>query len=225
VQRLLDLVFPPRCGGCSAPGSWFCAGCHGSLRRLEEPLCRRCGGEIFSRGAYCGCRRRLRALNRLRSAARYEGPLERAVHRFKYEGWRHLARDLGLLLAELVAVEGLAAGLVVAVPLHPRRQRRRGYNQARLLAVELRRSLRMPAPAGTLVRTRDTPPQVGLDRLSRLSNVEGAFEWRGPALAGAPVLLVDDVATTGATLEACAIAVKQAGGGTVTGLSLARVQI
>jgi ComF family protein len=147
------------------------------------------------------------------------------VHRFKYEGWRHLARDLSLLLAELVAVEGLAAGLVLAVPLHPRRRRRRGYNQAELLAFELRRSLRMPAPAGTLVRTRDTPPQVGLDRLSRLSNVEGAFVWRGPALAGAPVLLVDDVATTGATLEACAIAVKQAGGGTVTGLSLARVQI
>jgi ComF family protein len=225
VERVLDLVFPPRCGGCSTAGSWFCAACRGSLRRLQEPLCRRCGGEVFSRGAYCGCRRRLHALNRLRSAARYEGPLERAVHRFKYEGWRHLAGDLSLLLAELVAVEGLAAGLVVPVPLHPRRQRRRGYNQAQLLAAELRRRLRTPAPAGGLVRTRDTPPQVGLDRLSRLSNVEGAFIWRGPALARAPVLLVDDVATTGATLEACAIAVKQAGGGTVTGLSLARVQI
>ncbi len=222
---MLDLVFPPRCGGCSALGSWFCPGCRGRLHRLQEPLCRRCGGEIASPGAHCGCRRRLRALNRLRSAALYEGPLERALHRFKYEGWRRLAGELGGMLTELIAVEGLAAPLIVAVPLHPRRRRRRGYNQADLLVQEMRRRLRTPPAPGHLVRCRDTPPQVGLDRPSRLGNVRAAFEWQGSPLEGAPVLIVDDVVTTGATLEACAAAVKQAGGGTATGLTVARVRL
>lgn len=147
------------------------------------------------------------------------------MHRFKYEGWRRLAGELAGLLAELVAVEGLAGAIVVSVPLHPRRRRRRGYNQAELLAIELRRRLKVPPPPGTLVRLRDTPPQVGLDRLSRLDNVLEAFTWRGPPLRGAPILIVDDVATTGATLEACATAVKHSGGGTATGLTLARVQL
>lgn len=172
---------------------------------------------------HCGCRDRLRSLSRLRSAAAYEGPIERAIHRFKYQGWRRLARPLAALVAERVVVEGLAAPLVAAVPLHPSRMRQRGFNQSELLATELRARLALLKPPGDLVRTRATPPQVGHDRRWRLANVSGAFAWHGPPLQGRPILLVDDVATTGATLDACASALRDGGSGPVMGVSVARV--
>ncbi len=114
---------------------------------------------------------------------------------------------------------------MVAVPLHPRRRRARGYNQSELLAAELRRRLRLAVPNGRLARVRDTPPQVGLDRLHRQANVAGAFAWQGPPLGGRPVAVVDDVTTTGATLEACAAALRAAGSGPVSGLTIARVSV
>jgi ComF family protein len=171
----------------------------------------------------CGCRVRLKAVSRLRSAVAYEGPIELAIQRFKYEGWRRLAGPLAALLAERLVVEGLAAPWVVAVPLHPSRQRHRGFNQAELLASELRRRLTLGKPPGELVRTRPTPPQVGHDRLWRHENVRGAFAWCGPDLSGRSVLIVDDVATTGATIEACAVALKASAAGSVIGASVARV--
>jgi ComF family protein len=222
---LLDLVLPPRCGGCRMTGSWLCEACRNRIRRLEEPLCRRCGVEVESARRECGCRTRLKSLARLRSAAAYDGPLEVAIHRFKYQGWRKLAAPLALLIAERVAVEGLAARSAVSVPLHPSRLRQRGFNQAELLARELRSRMGVVKPVGELVRTRATPPQVGHDRLWRSSNVQGAFRWIGPPLDGGPILLVDDVATTGATLEACANALRAAGSGPVMGVSIARVTV
>jgi ComF family protein len=181
--------------------------------------------ELESARKDCGCGRRLRALSHLRSAVAYEGPIESAVQRFKYEGWRRLAGPLALLLAERLMVEGLAGSWALAVPLHPARQRQRGFNQSELLARELRARLALGQPPGRLERTRATPPQVGHDRLWRLENVRGAFAWRGRDLGGRSLLLVDDVATTGATLEACAIALKAAGSGSVIGVSVARVTV
>lgn len=167
----------------------------------------------------------MRAMSRLRSAVAYEGPIESAIQRFKYEGWRRLAGPLALLLAERLMVEGLAGSWVLAVPLHAARQRKRGFNQSELLARELRARLALEQPPGRLVRTRATPPQVGHDRLWRLENVMGAFEWRGNDLGGRSLLVVDDVATTGATLEACAAALKAGGSGPVIGVSVARVTV
>ena len=164
-------------------------------------------------------------MSRLRSAVAYEGPIERAVQRFKYEGWRRLAGPLALLVAERLAVEGVAARWVVSVPLHPERLGQRGFNQAELLACELRRRLRLGSPQGVLVRTRPTPPQVGQDRKRRFENVAGAFVWKGGAIEAESILLVDDVATTGATLDACASALRAAGSGPVTGVSVARVNV
>lgn len=165
------------------------------------------------------------ALSRLRSAVAYEGPVERAVHRFKYSGWRGLAGPLAELVAERLAVEGVSGSFVVAVPLHPSRLRQRGFNQAELLARELRRRFKLTAPRGALQRVRATPPQVGHDRRWRLENVRGAIEWHGDRLDGAPIIVVDDVATTGATLDACASALRAAGSGPVTGISVARVNV
>lgn len=186
-------------------------------------MCRRCGVEVESAQSQCGCHTRLRSLSRLRSAVAYEGPVELAIHRFKYEGWRRLAGPLAQLLAERLVVEGVAAHWVLAVPLHPGRLRERRFNQAELLARELRRRLALGEPPGELVRTRHTPPQVGHDRLWRLENVRGAFAWRGADLRGRSLLVVDDVATTGATLDACAAALRASGSGPVIGVSVARV--
>ena len=188
-------------------------------------MCRRCGVELPSARDRCGCQRRLVGLTRLRSAVAYEGPIELAVHRFKYQGWRRLAGPLAELIAERLAVEGVAASCVVPVPLHPSRLEQRGFNQAALLARELRRQLALGSPRGDLHRTRATPPQVGHDRRWRLENVRGAFEWRGHTLNGESILVVDDVATTGATLDACASALRAAGSGPVTGISVARVNV
>jgi ComF family protein len=223
--RLLDILLPPRCGGCRTVGSWLCSRCRSRIRRLEEPLCRRCGAEVESARSECGCRTRLKSLSRLRSAAVYEGPLEMALQRFKYQGWRRLAGPLALLVAERLVVEGVSAPWAVAVPLHSSRQRQRGFNQSELLARELRRRLSLSRPPGELVRTRATPPQVGHDRRWRLENVRDAFLWRGSPLDPSPIFLIDDVATTGATLEACAAALRAAGSGPVMGVSVARVNV
>jgi ComF family protein len=223
--HVLDLLLPPRCGGCRKVGSWLCERCRAKIRRLEEPLCGRCGVEVLSARRECGCRARLKSLTRLRSAVAYEGPIEPAVHRFKYEGWRRLAGPLAMLISERLAIEGVAARWVVAVPLHPQRLRQRGFNQADLLAGELRKRLALASPPGVLVRTRPTAPQVGHDRKRRFENVVGAFAWRGSGLEGESILLIDDVATTGATLDACASALREAGSGPVTGVSVARVNV
>jgi ComF family protein len=232
---VLDLLLPPRCGGCRALGAWLCASCRARVRAPEEPLCARCGRELEQLSADCGCRSRLPSLARIRSAAAYEGPLERALHRFKYEGWRSLAPALaGLVTARLPPSAGQpppagqrsgqrSEAWLVAVPLHRRRQRERGYNQSALLAREIRRAWALDLAPGRLLRVRDTPPQVGLDRQRRRENVAGAFRWRGAPLAGAFVLLVDDVATTGATLEACARALRDAGAGRIEAITVARV--
>jgi ComF family protein len=226
----LNWLLPPRCGGCRALGSWLCERCRWRVRPLEDPICQRCGRELeHARGsAGCGCRARLQVLRRLRSAAAYEGPLEQALHRFKYEGWRALAPALAGLAGARLASELPPSSLVIPVPLHPRRRKERGYNQSELIVRELRRELGLPVATGRgapgrLLRLRDTPPQVGLDRPRRRQNVAGAFAWRGPPLTGRHVVLVDDVATTGATLEACAIPLREAGAGLVTAVTVARV--
>lgn len=223
LSSLVDLLLPPRCGGCRTLGAWLCDRCRASIRRLQEPLCRRCGAEVESARPDCGCQLRLRSLSRLRCAVAYDGPIELAIQRFKYQGWRRLAAPLSLLLAERLVVEGLAASWALAVPLHPERARARGFNQSELLARGLRNRMGLNQPAGALVRTRPTPPQVGHDRLWRQKNVRGAFEWQGSDLGGRSILIVDDVATTGATLDACAAALRAAGSGPVIGAAVARV--
>lgn len=221
----MDWLLPPRCGGCGTLGAWLCLRCRGQLRLLREPLCPRCGRELTFVSERCNCRVRLRSLRHLRAAAAYEGPLERALQRFKYNGWSGMAPLLAGLLGERLALAGdEPAGFLLAVPLHPRRQRARGYNQAELIADQLGRRFSSPRSPGRLIRVRDTPSQIGLDRVQRRENVASAFAWHGPRLDGHQVAVVDDVATTGATLEACAVPLRAAGASFVVGLTVARAQ-
>jgi ComF family protein len=225
LSAFFDFLLPPRCGGCARVGAWLCERCRARIRYLQEPLCRRCGAEVETPRADCGCRTRLHSLSRLRSAVAYEGPIELAIQRLKYRGWRRLAEPLALLLVERLAVEGLAASWVVPVPLHGDRLRMRGFNQSELLVHQVRARMAVELPPGHLVRVRATPPQVGHDRRWRQNNVHGAFNWQGAGLGGRSILLIDDVATTGATLEACAAALKAGGSGAVIGAAVARVSV
>ncbi|HSE04620.1 MAG TPA: ComF family protein [Methylomirabilota bacterium] len=180
---------------------------------MKEPLCR-------------SCRRRAPAFDYGRAAAPYDGVMREAVHAFKFVGRRALAAPLGDLLAELGAA-ALPAGmpdLLVPVPLHPRRERERGFNQATLLARRLGRAWGCPVRGDVLIRAVATPSQTELDAAARRANVRRAFRLRRPAcVAGRHVVLVDDVLTTGATLSECARCLREAGAALVGVLTVARV--
>jgi ComF family protein len=158
----------------------------------------------------------------LRVVGPFAGPLRQGVHRLKFNGERYLAEPLGELLADAWRQQPLPGGCLVPVPLHPKQEAARGYNQSILLADVAGLRLGLPVARQSLRKVRETPPQVGLSQAERSRNLQGAFAWSGPVPTH-PVL-VDDVMTTGATLAACAQALRAAGAGHVYGLVLARAQ-
>jgi ComF family protein len=224
-RGLLDLVFPPRCVGCGCAGVWFCPDCLARVQPLPPPICRICGDRVFGADLCPSCRQDPPPIDGIRSVSLHTGPLRKAVHGFKYRRQRDLAPVLASLLADYLILNPLPGDLLVPVPLHPDRQRQRGYNQSVLLARALAEAL---PHAGLTVnetamrRVRATASQTKLDRGQRKQNVTGAFACMDGAVAGRQVLLIDDVCTTGATLEACALACRQAGAVSVWGLTVTR---
>lgn len=222
-QALLDLLYPPRCAGCGRLGESFCPACQARIEPLPEPACPRCGHPQLSRDLCAACWAVPSALDGIRSAAVFAHPLRDAIHAFKYNNNRDLAQPLGACMAAYWQVAGLTADRIVPVPLHPRRVTERGYNQSALLARVLGRSVGLPVDERVLVRQRATAHQVGLGRAERQQNVAGAFGCRAD-LAGQRLILIDDVCTTGSTLEACAEALRMAGATSVWGFTLARAR-
>ena len=198
---------------------------------MASPLCSRCGMVFKSREGedhLCGrCLEHPGVFTRARAAGIYDHTLRIAIHALKFKGRVHLAAPLGELLFDTFQQYWSAADIdvVAPVPLHRNRFRRRGFNQAYLLVRRWR------LPAGTdivrdlLVRNRATPPQTGLDRRQRRMNIKNAFSVRRPGrITGKRVLLVDDVLTTGATVNACAGILIQDGAARVDVLTLARAR-
>ena len=200
ARGVLDLLAPPRCAACDetlAPGtSGFCEHCESLLEPADPD----------------------------RSAAAvyvYGGPIVEAIHRLKYGRRSDVARALGERLAAGADLLVADIDVVIPVPLHPRRLRARGFNQSALLARPLCRACDLRLDTRSLARVRDTPPQASVVAARRPANVAGAFRARG--VAGARVLLVDDVRTTGATFASAALALCEAGAVHVRTLALARV--
>ncbi len=184
----------------------------GPLSSPDTPRCPRCRAHPL-------------ALDGLRFVAYFEGPLRRAVHQLKYRGCRAVAPALGQLMADAYLMAPFPCDRLVPVPLHSQRLRERGYNQAALLARAVGDVLGVPALPTALVRSRQTRSQVELGAQERRENVRGAFAVPPAAVAtirGQAITLIDDVCTTGATLEACAAALRQAGARSVWGLTLGR---
>jgi ComF family protein len=217
----LDLLFPMQCAGCRREGGILCAECTEGLARLSTPYCGLCASpNTFS--PCRTCRESPLDVDAIRAPYLMEGAIKEAVHVFKYRGVRAAAPELGRLLAHYWAGHPMPVDIIVPVPLHPRRLRSRGYNQSALLGRELANLTGLALAGDLLARTKDATPQTGTaSRGQRRSNVEGSFRC-SQEVAGQKVLLVDDVATSGSTLSACAAALKAAGAGSVWGLTLAR---
>ena len=218
---LTDLLFPPRCVSCGANGAWLCAACLQKTRWILPPYCPRCGLPL-AHGKSCACTGKASNLTLWRSAAWHVPPLQDAVHAVKYEGVRVLAEPLGEVLATCYRQAQLQPDIIVPVPLHRERQRERGYNQSELLARALSKRVQVQVRTDILARAVRTRSQVGLSAEERQANVAGAFICRGDAAEGRSILLIDDVMTTGATLESCAQALLSSGATRVSALTLTR---
>jgi ComF family protein len=236
TRRLLHLLLPAPCLACGIPVPGppaplgLCAGCRGRLCPLDPAAaCAACSRPLVGRlprGFRCGhCRARPPAYARLLARWRYQAPLDAVVAGLKFRRLDYLGRHLGLALAEAFGGELSGLDLVVPVPLHWSRRLARGYNQAERIARPLAERLGLPLEAA-LRRRRATPAQSGFGqggRGARLENLAGAFEVpRGAPLAGRRVLLVDDVATTGATLDAAAQALRRGGASAVVAIVAGR---
>ncbi len=202
IERALAFVFPDRCVGCGSAGALFCAACRAAARPVAD--------EAPPAG-----------LDAIVVAWRYEGSVRRAVHALKYQRRRRVARVLANALAASLG-ECPYGDALIPVPLHPERLAERGFNQSAELARHLARRWSLPVLANGLIRQRDTGHQARLRRRERQTNVAGAFAWRAPTPPPARAILVDDVLTTGATLGACAAALRAAGSRQVVALTLAR---
>lgn len=237
ADGLASVLFAARCRLCeelltTASRVPVCPACLGRVRPLELPVaCHRCQRPLSLAShapdtlPLCGpCRQEETLFDRLRTFGAYDGELRQLVVLLKYNRVRSLAGPLGSWLMLVVKDNpGLAdVEAVVPVPLHRTRQRARGYNQAELLARELARELGRPVENRWLARIKDTPSQTGLTPAQREENVRGAFAARAK-LDRRRILLVDDVCTTGATVNACARALKRAGAASVQAVTVARV--
>ena len=216
---LIETAYPRRCAGCGRRGTWLCDECGHQVARLTPPWCRRCGEPAAAN--CCRCSDLAPALAVVRSAVPYDGWVRQAIINVKYAGEWARTEHLAALLPSLIADVGPSDGLV-PVPLHPRRERTRGYNQARLLA-EHAATLCSSRVCEVVVRTRLTARQVGLDAQTRRANVRDAFAVPGYVnVRGCRLILIDDVITTGSTLGSCASALMTAGAAWVAAVTVAR---
>ena len=217
----LDLVFPAGCASCGREGSYLCEACTHTIPRLEQPYCTLCAGPTSSHTC-SWCTSSPPAYDGVRAPYRFVGAVRELVHNLKYRNIRASAPELGRLMASYIHSSRIPATVLLPVPLHRRRERARGYNQSRLLAMEVGALTGLPMDNTVLRRTRDTAPQVSLAGYAeRRRNIEGAFECDRD-VAGEQVLLIDDVVTTGSTMSACAEPLIAAGASSVWGLALAR---
>lgn len=235
LKSLIDLIFPPLCHCCrefipDAGAVHLCHACMKTTEEIHSPLCTICGVPFLTDGRVdhpCGrCLSGSSSYESARAAFTYEGAVRDLIQRLKYDGRVQARRPLSLLTAEHLALFAAETSpdLLVPVPLHARRIRQRGFNQAILISEILSEEWRIPLERRLLRRTRWTEPQVNLAAGERAANVRGAFALAEPKrVKGARVMLVDDVLTTGSTVNECARVLKKGGAAAVYVVTVARV--
>ncbi len=235
IKSVIDFVFPPICYIC---GSHFdsegemgiCPHCLSQIKYIECPFCTLCGKPFCSEVVtdhLCGdCLTRKRYFGKARAVGYYDGVLRKATHLLKYKLKNHLALHLGNIMAQQVQylLNGIAYHSIIPVPLHPERLRKRGFNQSLFLARSVSEKYKIPLDGYTLIRNKWTEPQVGLSERDRKDNVRGAFLIiKRDKVTDRNILLVDDVYTSGNTVEECSKTLIKAGASRVDVLTLARV--
>jgi ComF family protein len=241
IRYVINFLFPPRCAACEVrlpieSQNRVCAACHASVERLHEPLCSICGVPIAAGtddSQAKSCREcaaapphftTARAVARYRSSEEDHAALPSIIRRHKYGRDQSLSRALAEFLDNPMPLAENDYDLIIPVPLHPARLRWRGFNQAALLAATVARQLGRPLDLRVLSRTRATTPQTAQDRAERHRNVRNAFTVERPSrVANRRVLLIDDVMTTGSTVDECARTLLAGGARRVDVLTLARV--
>lgn len=232
VGSIVNTLFPARCAACSelteSHGS-LCATCWQNIHFIADPICCKCGLPFeynIGEKAVCGrCMEHKPAYTEARAIFKYDENSRSQVLALKYHDKTQLAPIFGRWLARIAGTYKDKAQFIMPVPLHPMRIVTRRYNQAALLSYALSEHIGLPVLHNTLLRTRMTPTQSGLTRRQRADNMRGAFrvpEKKREVIKGNSVILIDDVMTTGATLEACARALHDAGVQDVYVLTLAR---
>lgn len=236
IRKLFDVLFPRPCIGCDGDrnggGEFLCELCRDHVPFILPPFCATCGcpGEMEyeypTKDFECGlCRKNTYRFDRARSLGVYASVLKELVHFFKYQRHPGAIREIAPLLEQYLREHNEThAGLeVVWVPLHPDKLKERGFDQSYVLADRLARLCGLPLVEGALRRVRDTPPQARKTRAERMENVKGAFEVVRPEwVSGRRLLVVDDVLTTGATMNEVAKVLKRAGADRVEAFTLAR---
>ncbi|MCP4417070.1 MAG: ComF family protein [Chloroflexi bacterium] len=222
ADSLLNFVFPPVCGACKKVGLLICDTCIAQLKWIQSPLCFRCGRPVPKPTKCCSvCQERPLPVNQIRAAVLFAHPVSKLIHNLKYNGAFAIAKPLANLMVDAWPTWKMPVDLVLPIPLHADRKRKRGYNQSTLLARAFCNGTALHFADDILLRTRFTTPQVGLSAVQRLENVQDAFQADSCVL-GKHILLIDDVCTTGATMAAAAIALSVAGAQTVSGYCVAR---
>jgi competence protein ComFC len=222
LWEALDWLFPPLCGGCGKVGARWCQSCQDAAPRILNPFCQRCG-TLLREGDECiDCRNQPPAYTALRAFYLFDEEPRRALHRLKYNQDIGLGEALAQPMAALLAQLNWPVDLVTCVPLNKVRQAERGYNQSMLLARPLALIHQLPFSPRCLQRIRNTASQVTMTAVERRANLLGAFRADPALVKGKTILVVDDIATTGSTLQACALALQDAGARAVYGLTAAR---
>ncbi len=227
----LDLLLPRACAHCredlSRSSGPLCRECVAALPPPPEPACVRCAGRRSGPSPFCvDCAGRRFSCRLIRAAAAHRGPAASLVHAFKFRGSKPAAKAAGRSMAAALTLHPELSGFdaLVCVPIHPRRERERGYNQAEIIAREIAAATGLPL-LDALERARAAAPSWRLGRIERRAELAGAYAPREGAaalVAGKRVLIIDDVAATGTTLEACAAALRAAGAADAAGYAFAR---
>ena len=218
----IDWLFPPECIGCGKEGVLICSECWHSMVRANVDSCIYCGAQLSKRGVCTRCEHLQHAIYELRYVAAYQGVMRTAIHRLKYERDLGIALELADMLAQIMQATSWQIDLIMPVPLSEKRKAQRGYNQAALLAYPLSLQLHIPENTKGLVRVHETRSQVNLNFKERQENVQGAFSADPVIVKDKTILLVDDVFTTGATINAAAAALREAGSKRVYALTVAK---
>ena len=222
--KMMDWIYPPVCPGCNTLGFRFCENCFSEISFIQSPICKKCGQPILTtQHDFCkSCSDHMPSFSQLRSVTIYDGAIRNAILKMKFHRDFGISEFLGQLLVDLYIKLNWNIDLIIPVPLSSERQKTRGFNQSYRLALPISLYTKIPIDTKALYRTINTQTQSDLPKNERFKNVKNAFESNANLIQNKNILIIDDVATTSSTINACSIALLKNGAKSVFGITVAR---